>query len=69
MATSITLVGDGLDIPLPERYKGSFKGFSGDKLVVGVRPEHLDVNTEGPAGTLRATRTSSSTSATRSSST
>jgi multiple sugar transport system ATP-binding protein len=48
----IRLVGDGIDIPLPERYKGSIKDFSGDKLVVGVRPEHLDVNTEGPAGTL-----------------
>jgi multiple sugar transport system ATP-binding protein len=48
-------VGDGIDIPLPERYKGSIKGFTGDKLAVGVRPEHLDVNTEGPAGTLSGT--------------
>jgi multiple sugar transport system ATP-binding protein len=48
----IRLVGDGIDIPLPERYKSSIKGFSGDKLAVGVRPEHLDVNTAGPAGTL-----------------
>jgi multiple sugar transport system ATP-binding protein len=51
----IRLVGDGIDIPLPERYKGSIASFSGDKLVVGVRPEHLDVNTEGPAGTLSGT--------------
>ncbi|HZW01065.1 MAG TPA: sn-glycerol-3-phosphate ABC transporter ATP-binding protein UgpC [Candidatus Deferrimicrobium sp.] len=48
----IRLVGDGIDIPLPERYKGSIKTFTGDKLEVGVRPEHLDVNTAGPAGTL-----------------
>jgi multiple sugar transport system ATP-binding protein len=48
----IRLVGDGIDIPLPERYKASMKDFSGNKLVVGVRPEHLDVNTAGPAGTL-----------------
>jgi ABC-type sugar transport system ATPase subunit len=45
-------VGDGIDLPLPERYKGSITGFTGTRLVVGVRPEHLDVNTEGPAGTL-----------------
>ena len=44
----IRLVGDGIDIPLPERYKGSIKSFTGDKLAVGVRPEHLDVNTAGP---------------------
>ena len=48
----VTLKGDGLDIPLPDRYKGSFKDHKGDKLIVGVRPEHLDVKAEGPAGTL-----------------
>ncbi len=48
----IRLVGDGIDIPLPERYKASMKDFTGSKLIVGVRPEHLDVNTAGPAGTL-----------------
>jgi multiple sugar transport system ATP-binding protein len=48
----VTLKGDGLDIPLPDRYKGSFQEHKGDNLIVGVRPEHLDVKADGPAGTL-----------------
>jgi multiple sugar transport system ATP-binding protein len=49
---SVVLKGDGIEIPLPDRYTPSFKGHSGTKLIAGVRPEHLDVKTEGPAGTL-----------------
>jgi multiple sugar transport system ATP-binding protein len=50
---AVTLKGDGLDIPLPDRYKLSFKDHKGDSLIVGVRPEHLDVKADGPAGTLQ----------------
>jgi multiple sugar transport system ATP-binding protein len=47
------LKGDGIDIPLPDRYHAGFQAFSGNKLIVGVRPEHLDVKAEGPSGTLQ----------------
>ena len=47
------LKGDGIDIPLPDRYHAGFQAFSGNKLIVGVRPEHLDVKTEGPSGKLQ----------------
>jgi multiple sugar transport system ATP-binding protein len=50
---NVQLKGDGIDIPLPERYTAGFKSFSGNKLVVGVRPEHLDVKAEGPSGKLQ----------------
>ena len=46
------LKGDGIDIPLPDRYRPGFSKFSGSKLVVGVRPEHLDVETPDPSGKL-----------------
>jgi len=49
---NVTLKADGVEIGLPDRYKGSFKSHSGDKLVAGVRPEHLDVKIDGPSGTL-----------------
>ena len=49
---AVQLKGDGIDIPLPERYVAGFKSFKGNKLIVGVRPEHLDVKTEGPSGKL-----------------
>ena len=48
----IVLKGDGVEIPLPDRYKGSIKKHEGKKLVAGVRPEHLDVSIDGPSGTL-----------------
>jgi multiple sugar transport system ATP-binding protein len=48
----VRLKGDGIDIPLPERYVAGFKSFTGNKLVAGVRPEHLDVKAEGPSGKL-----------------
>ena len=47
------LKGDGIDIPVPERYLAGFQKFSGNKLIVGVRPEHLDVKVEGPSGKLQ----------------
>ena len=50
---AVQLKGDGIDIPLPDRYAASFKDFSGNKLTVGVRPEHLDVKAEGPNGKLQ----------------
>ena len=53
---SIRLVGDDIDIPLPERSRRRSKDFSGDKLTVGVRPEHLDVNTGGTCRHVRAAR-------------
>jgi multiple sugar transport system ATP-binding protein len=49
---AVTLKGDGVEIPLPARYKGSFAEHKGDRLIVGLRPEHLDVRADGPAGTL-----------------
>jgi len=49
---AVQLKGDGIDIPLPERYIADFKGFSGNKLVAGVRPEHLDVKAADPFGSL-----------------
>src|SRR5688572_25487419 len=49
---SATLVGDGVEIPLPDRYRGALAEHKGDRLIVGVRPEHLDVRTDVPSGTL-----------------
>jgi multiple sugar transport system ATP-binding protein len=49
---SVQLKGDGIDIPLPDRYMADFKAFSGNKLVAGVRPEHLDVKAAEPFGSL-----------------
>jgi multiple sugar transport system ATP-binding protein len=49
---AVQLKGDGIDIPLPDRYRPGFSKFTGNKLVAGVRPEHLDVNEAGPSGTL-----------------
>ncbi len=48
----VQLKGDGIDIPLPDRYMADFKAFKGNKLVAGVRPEHLDVETAPPSGSL-----------------
>jgi len=49
---AIVLKGDGVELPLPERYKDSIKGHEGKKLAAGVRPEHLDMKVDGPSGTL-----------------
>jgi multiple sugar transport system ATP-binding protein len=48
----VTLRGDGVEIPLPSRYRTALAGHTGERLIVGVRPEHLDVRSEGPSGTL-----------------
>ncbi len=49
---AVQLKGDGIDIPLPDHYMAGFKSFTGNKLVVGVRPEHLDVEAPPPSGSL-----------------
>ncbi len=49
---AVQLKGDGIDIPVPDRYMAGFKSFTGNKLVVGVRPEHLDVEVPPPSGKL-----------------
>jgi len=49
---SVVLKGNGVEIPLPDRYKAAFSKHSGRKFIAGVRPEHLDVKQEGPSGTL-----------------
>ncbi len=47
---SISLVGEGLSVPLPPQFQGQV---SGAGAVLGVRPEHLDLQASGPAGTLQ----------------
>ncbi len=49
---TVMLRREGVEIPLPDQFSGSFRDFSGNKLVAGVRPEHLDVKVDGPHGTL-----------------
>ena len=49
---TIIFRGDGIEIPLPDRYRTAFREHAGDRIVAGVRPEHLDVKVEGPAGSL-----------------
>jgi multiple sugar transport system ATP-binding protein len=49
---TVTLKADGVDIPLPSRYRGALAEHKGDRIIAGVRPEHLDVRAEGAAGTL-----------------
>ncbi|HKZ92291.1 MAG TPA: sn-glycerol-3-phosphate ABC transporter ATP-binding protein UgpC [Candidatus Limnocylindrales bacterium] len=49
---AIVLKGNGIEFSLPERYRTSFSKHAGKKIVAGVRPEHLDVKLDGPAGTL-----------------
>jgi multiple sugar transport system ATP-binding protein len=49
---SIVLKGNGIDIPLPDRYKSGIANHVGKKLIAGVRPEHLDMKVDGPSGTL-----------------
>jgi multiple sugar transport system ATP-binding protein len=51
-AGSLVLRGEGVEIPLPDRYKAGIANHAGKKLIAGVRPEHLDVRQDGPAGTL-----------------
>jgi multiple sugar transport system ATP-binding protein len=52
---AVVLRAPGVDIPLPARYKAGFARLGVTKLVAGVRPEHLDVRHDGPAGTLSGT--------------
>jgi len=48
------LQGPGLEVPLPERFRGRATGWGGRQLVIGFRPEHLDVSApNGASGTVR----------------
>jgi multiple sugar transport system ATP-binding protein len=49
---SVVFKGNGVEIPLPERFKAGFAKLSGTKFIAGVRPEHLDLKVDGPSGTL-----------------
>ncbi len=48
----VTLVAEGLNVPLPADFKGQI---SGTTAIMGIRPEHLDLEVSGPAGTLQGT--------------
>jgi multiple sugar transport system ATP-binding protein len=51
---AIALTGPGLEVPVPERFRSHVAGWSGKEVVVGVRPEHLDVQAPaGRSGTLK----------------
>ncbi|MFN8520189.1 MAG: sn-glycerol-3-phosphate ABC transporter ATP-binding protein UgpC [Chloroflexota bacterium] len=45
----VTLVAEGLNVPLPADFKGQISGTS---AIMGIRPEHLDLQTTSPAGSL-----------------
>jgi multiple sugar transport system ATP-binding protein len=47
---SITLVAEGLSVPLPADFAGQVTGTS---AIMGIRPEHLDLQATGPAGSLQ----------------
>jgi multiple sugar transport system ATP-binding protein len=49
---AVLLKGEGIEIPLPERYRGGFTKHSGQRLIAGIRPEHLEVRADGPAASL-----------------
>jgi multiple sugar transport system ATP-binding protein len=49
-----TLTGPGLEVPVPERFRSHVAGWTGKEVVVGLRPEHLDVQAPaGRSGTLK----------------
>ena len=47
---AVTLVAEGLNVPLPSDFTGVV---SGATAIMGIRPEHLDLQATGPAGTLQ----------------
>ncbi len=47
---AVTLVAEGLNVPLPSDFTGVV---SGSTAIMGIRPEHLDLQAPGPAGTLQ----------------
>ena len=47
---TVTLVAEGLNVPLPADFTGVVSGTS---AIMGIRPEHLDLQTTAPAGTLQ----------------
>jgi multiple sugar transport system ATP-binding protein len=44
------VVGEGFELPLPDHLRGRTRG-TGHRVVVGLRPEHLEVGTGGGDGT------------------
>jgi multiple sugar transport system ATP-binding protein len=48
----VTLVADGLNVPLPADFKGQI---SGTTAIMGIRPEHLDLQATSAAGSLQGT--------------
>jgi len=46
----MTLVAEGLSVPLPADFRDQVKGTS---AILGIRPEHLDLQASGPAGGLQ----------------
>ncbi|MBX3028994.1 MAG: sn-glycerol-3-phosphate ABC transporter ATP-binding protein UgpC [Chloroflexi bacterium] len=45
-----SLKADGLDVPLPADFRSAVKA---GNAIMGIRPEHLDLQAAGPAGTLQ----------------
>jgi multiple sugar transport system ATP-binding protein len=52
---SAVLKAEGLTVPLPPAFREAVGATTGGGLVLGIRPEHLDVHsTDGPAATAQA---------------
>ncbi len=47
---AVSLVAEGLNVPLPADFQGQVKGTT---AIMGIRPEHLDLQTTAPAGSLQ----------------
>jgi multiple sugar transport system ATP-binding protein len=47
---SFSLKAEGLDVPLPADFRGQV---ANGQAIMGIRPEHLDLQATGPAGTLQ----------------
>ena len=45
----VTLSGPSINLPLPDEFKGRV---SGSEVILGIRPEHLDMVATGPSGVL-----------------
>jgi multiple sugar transport system ATP-binding protein len=45
----VTLTGPSISLPLPDEFKGRV---SGSEVILGIRPEHLDMVATGPSGVL-----------------
>src|SRR5262245_38921057 len=47
---AVSLVAEGLSVPLPPQFRGQINGTS---AILGIRPEHLDLQTTAAAGSLQ----------------